>query len=378
MDLDHYRRWFALPTRRESPPEPGAPHPAPAVAPVPAVPTAPPVIRVFSYGPDEFEEVVLSTPEELSAWKDRRPVTWVDVDGVGDPDTVRRIAGLFGMHVLAQDDVLNPTQRPKVEQYDEHLFIVSRMLFVEDDRLASEQLSVFLGAGFLLTFQQQRPGDCLAGVRERLRKAVGRMRRSGPDYLAWALVDAVVDGYFPVLEAFGERLDALEDVIVERPTPECIADIHQVKRDLLALRRAVWPLRDALASLLREETPLIGAETRPFFRDCLDHAVQVLDMIETYREIGSSLMEAYQSSVGNRLNAVMKVLTIIATVFMPLSFLASVYGMNFHTEDSPFNMPELSWHYGYVFFWSLILASAGGMLFWFRRKGWLGGRDRWD
>ncbi len=140
----------------------------------------------------------------------------------------------------------------------------------------------------------------------------------------------------------------------------------------------MWPLRDALASLLREETPLIGVETRPFFRDCLDHAVQVLDMIETYREIGSSLMEAYQSSVGNRLNAVMKVLTIIATVFMPLSFLASVYGMNFHTEDSPFNMPELSWHFGYVYFWSLILASAGGMLFWFRRKGWLGGRDRWD
>jgi magnesium transporter len=219
MDLDHYRRWFALPTRRASPPEPGVPHPAPAVAPAPAVPAAAPVIRVFSYGPDEFEEVVLSTPEELSAWKDRRPVTWVDVDGVGDPDTVRRIASLFGMHVLAQDDVLNPTQRPKVEQYDEHLFIVSRMLFVEDDRLASEQLSVFLGAGFLLTFQQQRPGDCLAGVRERLRKGVGRMRRSGSDYLAWALVDAVVDGYFPVLEAFGERLDARRTSSSSGPPP---------------------------------------------------------------------------------------------------------------------------------------------------------------
>ncbi len=382
MDLHHYRRWFALPARRASPPEPGVPHSAPAVAPVttgPVAGVAPPVIRVFSYGPDAIEEQVLSSPDDLAAWKDRRPMTWVDVDGVADPETVRRIAEVFGMHVLAQEDVLNPTQRPKVEHYGEQLFLVSRMLFVEEGGvLASEQLSLFLGAGFLLTFQQQRPGDCLAGVRERLRKSIGRLHRSGADFLAWAVVDAVVDGYFPVLEAFGERLDGLEEVIVDRPTSECIADIHQVKRDLLALRRAVWPLRDALASLLREETPLITAETRVFLRDCLDHAVQVLDMIETYREIGSSLMEAYQSSVGNRLNAVMKVLTIIATLFMPLSFLAGVYGMNFHAEDSPFNMPELSWRYGYIFFWALILVSAAGMLLWFRRKGWLGGRDRWD
>lgn len=374
MDLSHYRRWFALPARRASPPEPGLSMPVTPPGPGPSQP----VIRVFSYGPDVLDEQVVALPEDLVGWRDRSPVTWVDVDGVVDPDTVGRIATVFGMHVLAQEDVLNPTQRPKVEHYGEHLFVVSRMLFVEDGRLASEQLSVFLGAGFVLSFQQQRPGDCLAGVRDRLRKGVGRLRRQGPDYLAWAILDAVVDGYFPVLEAFGERLDALEDVIVERPTSECIADIHQVKRDLLALRRAVWPLRDALASLLREETPLITADTRVFLRDCLDHAVQVLDMIETYREIGSSLMEAYQSSVGNRMNAVMKVLTIIATVFMPLSFLAGVYGMNFHTEDSPFNMPELSWRYGYPFFWALILASVGGMLYFFRRQGWLGGKDRWD
>jgi magnesium transporter len=302
----------------------------------------------------------------------------VDIDGVGDAETVRRIADVFGMHVLAQEDVLNPTQRPKVELYGEHLFVVSRMLSIEEDRLASEQLSLFLGPGFVLTFQQQRPGDCLAGVRERLRKGLGRLRNQGADYLAWALLDAVVDGYFPVLEGFGERMDALEDGIVEHPASECIADIHQVKRDLLALRRAVWPLRDALASLLREETPLITAETRPFLRDCLDHSVQVMDMIETYREIGSSLMEAYQSSVGNRLNAVMKVLTIIATVFMPLSFLAGVYGMNFHTEDSPFNMPELSWRFGYMFFWALALVCAAGMLVAFRRQGWLGGKGRRD
>jgi magnesium transporter len=348
---------------------PGSPVPEPVV---------PPVIRVFSYGPDAIEEAVLSSPDEISSWRGRRPVTWVDVDGVGDATTVQRIASVFDMHILAQEDVLNPTQRPKAERYDGHLFVVARMLFAAQDRLESEQLSMFLGPGFVLTFQQRRPGDCLSSVRDRLRAGATRLRAGGADYLAWALLDAVVDGYFPVLEAFGERMDVLEDSILDRPSNECIPAIHQIKRDLLALRRATWPLRDALASLLREDSSLITPGTRDFLRDCLDHSVQVLDMIETYREIGSSLMEAFQSSVGNRLNAIMKVLTIIATLFMPLSFLASVYGMNFHAEDSPFNMPELSWRYGYPFFWTLILGSAGSMLWWFRRQGWLGGKDRKD
>jgi len=375
VDLHPYRRWFALPKRRESPPEPGLPRPAVPAGPEPA---APATIRVFSYGPDDLEERVIASPAELASWKGRRAVTWVDVDGVGDPAVVRAVAEVFDVHGLAQDDVLNPTQRPKIERYGDHLFLVSRMLFVEDEALASEQLSMFLGPGFVLTFQDGKPGDCLEDVRNRIRKGEGRLRRTGPDFLAWALLDAVVDGYFPVLDALGERLDDIEDVIIDRPTTACIPRIHQVKRDLLTLRRAAYPLRDALASLLREETPLLGAETRVFLRDCLDHDVQVLDLMETYRDIVSSLMEAYQSSIGNRMNAVMKVLTIIATVFMPLSFLAGVYGMNFHAEDSPYNMPELSWTLGYPFFWALVLAVGGSMLWWFRRQGWLGGRDRWD
>ncbi len=375
MDIPLYRRWFALPRRRPSAPEPGLPHPPPPPgAPAPT----PPVIRVFSYGPDELDESVVLRPEDLSSFKGLRPVTWVDVDGVFDADTVRRIADVFELHGLAQEDVLNPVQRPKVEHYGDQLFVVSRMLSHGEGVLASEQLSLFLGPGFVLSFQQERPGDCLEGVRARLRKGEGRLRRSGPDFLAWALLDAVVDGYFPILETFGERLDGIEDDIIERPTTACIPRIHQVKRDLLALRRAAFPLRDALASLLREDTSLISAETRVFLRDCLDHSVQVLDMIETYREIVAGLMEAYQSSVGNRMNAVMKVLTIIATVFMPLAFLAGVYGMNFHDEDSPFNMPELSWRYGYLFFWAICLASVAGMLWLFRRQGWLGGKERWD
>lgn len=372
MEQPLYRRWFALPKRRESPPEPGIPGP-PAERPV-----APPVVRVFRYGPDAFEEALLADPAELASWRGRGGVTWVDVDGVGDPETVRQVSALFGLHGLAVDDVLNPTQRPKVERYEGHLFVVARMLFVDGGALESEQLSLFLGPDYVLTFQQQRPGDCLEGVRVRLRTGEGRLRRTGSDFLAWALLDAVVDAYYPALEAYGERLDALEDRILERPTPECIAEIHQVKRDLLAVRRATWPLREVLNSLLRDETPLVTPDTRVYLRDCHDHAVQVMDMMETYREVVAGLMEAYQSSVGNRLNAVMKVLTIIATVFMPLSFLSGVYGMNFHVDAGPWNMPELSWPHGYLFFWSLVLTVAGSMLWWFRRQGWLGGKDRWD
>jgi len=375
MDLNLYRRWFALPPRRVSGPEPELPAP-----PAPREPDrwAPARIRVFSYDSESLEEAEVLLPEDLARWKGRRAITWVDVDGLADPDRIGEVARVFGLHGLAVQDVLNPIQRPKAERYGDCLFVVSRMLLPLDRGIASEQLSLFLGPDFVLTFQQRQPGDCLEPVRARLRSGEGRLRRMGPDFLAWALLDAVVDGYFPLLEAFGERLDDLEDTIIDRPSSDCIQAIHQVKRDLLSLRRAAFPLRDALASLLREDSPRITADTRMYLRDCLDHSFQVLDMIETYREIVAGLMEAYQSSVGNRLNAVMKVLTIIATVFMPLSFLAGVYGMNFDTAASPFNMPELSWRFGYPFFWGVALAVGGAMIWWFRRQGWLGGQGRWD
>jgi len=374
MDLNLYRRWFALPQRRVSQPEPEVPAPP---GPPQAAPGMQARIRVFSYDGDSLEEAEVTRAEDLAAWRSRRSVTWVDVDGLEDPERIGQVAQVFGLHGLAVQDVLNPIQRPKAEHYGDCLFVVCRMLLPAEQGLASEQLSLFLGPDFVLTFQQRQPGDCLEPVRRRLRSGEGRLRRMGPDFLAWALLDAVVDGYFPLLESFGERLDDLEDTIIDRPTSDCIPAIHQVKRDLLSLRRAAFPLRDALASLLRDESPRITAETRMYLRDCLDHSFQVLDMIETYREIVAGLMEAYQSSVGNRLNAVMKVLTIIATLFMPLSFLAGVYGMNFDTSASPFNMPELSWRYGYLFFWAVALMLAGGMLWWFRRQGWLGGRGHW-
>jgi magnesium transporter len=213
-------------------------------------------------------------------------------------------------------------------------------------------------------------------VRERIRKGVGRMRGAGPDYLAYALLDAIIDGYFPVLEHYGEYLEDLEDVLVHDPDEELVADIHNVKRDLLTLRRAIWPLRDALGALLREPVPLISHETHPYLRDCYDHTVQIIDLVETYRELGSGLMDMYLSSVSNRMNEIMKVLTIISTIFIPLSFIAGVYGMNFNPERSPLNMPELNWYWGYPFCLAIMGVVAAVLVGFFWRKGWLGGKSK--
>jgi magnesium transporter len=233
-------------------------------------------------------------------------------------------------------------------------------------------VSLFLGKDFVLTFQED-PGDCLDPIRERLRTGAGHLRREGADYLMYAILDAIIDGYFPFLESFGETVEDLEDAVVERPTRATLARVHEVRRDLLNVRRCIWPLRDVVNGLVRDETPLIGKNTRLYLRDCAQHTVYILDVIETYRELTASLMDVYVSSVSNRLNEVMKVLTVIATIFMPLTFLAGVYGMNFNTSASPYNMPELNWRWGYVACWAVMFLIALLMLVLFRRKGWLGG-----
>jgi magnesium transporter len=338
-------------------------------------PEAPrPTMAVLSYGPGELEECPSAQPADLAALLGRRAVTWVDVDGLGDAGLVRDLGECFGLHRLALADVVHTHQRAKVERYEQHLFIVLRML-KPGERLDTEQLSIFLGRDFVLTFQEGIPGDCLEPVRERIRRGVGRIRGAGPDYLTYALLDAVIDGYFPLLEAHGERLEALEDEVIHRPDGDCIARIHDIKRDLLTLRRAVWPLRDALGVLLRETPDVIAPETRPYLRDCYDHCVQIIDLVETYRELGSGLMDVYLSSLSNRMNEVMKVLTIIATIFIPLSFIAGVYGMNFSPQASPLNMPELDWYWGYPFALALMGVVALGLLCYFWRKGWLGGNS---
>jgi magnesium transporter len=242
-----------------------------------------------------------------------------------------------------------------------------------DDSLLTEQLSLIVGANFVLTLQE-RAGDCFDPVRARLRQDNSRMRALGADYLAYALLDILIDAYFPVLEHFGEALETLEREVLERPDAGLVTRIHALKRDLLELRRALWPLRDITSHLLRDETAFIGAPTRVYFRDCADHVFQLMDMLEIDREVASGLLDLHLSSVSLRTNEIMKVLTIIATIFIPLGFVAGVYGMNFKTEISPFNMPELDWYFGYPFALSLMLAVAGVLLIYFWRKGWIGRR----
>ena len=340
-------------------------------------PDAPvPVVDAIAYGPGELEEKLqLKDLGWVEANKGKQPVLWVNVDGLGDAHTVTELGRIFDLHNLALEDVVGGHQRPKVEFYDSHLFISLRMLYHHDNRVETEQLSLFLGSDFLISFQEGVPGDCFAPVRERLRKQASKLRAGGADFLAYTLIDAVVDAYFPYLERLGEQLEDFEDRILARPDRELIQQVHLVKRDLLNVRRAVWPLREAINPLIREETPLIRRETRIFLRDCFDQSIQVLDLLETYRELSSSLMDIYLSSLSNRMNEVMKVLTIITTIFVPLTFVAGVYGMNFSTEKSPWNMPELNWFFGYPLCLLLMATMAGGELYYFWRKGWIGSRQ---
>lgn len=329
-----------------------------------------PRMRVLAYSPTELHEADVIDIESLRPYCERMPVVWLNVEGVGDVGTMTEIGSVFGIHRLALEDIVNANQRPKVETYDENLFIVARM--VEwTDHLETDQLSMFLGENFVVTFQD-RPGDCFDGVRNRIRTSRGLIRTQGPDYLAYALLDATIDAYFPVLEQLGEHLDMLEDEVLSTPRVDSMPEIHDVKRDLLTLRRAVWPMREATNSLLRDDEHLIKKETRIHLADCYDHTIQLLDLVETYREIASSLVEMYLSSMSNRMNEVMKVLTIIATIFIPLTFVAGVYGMNFDPDSSPWNMPELRARYGYPICMLVMAIVAAALLYYFRRKGWIG------
>jgi len=348
-----------------------APGTSPGTLVVPAD-ARPPRVRVIAYGPDRIEEREIKDLAELRALRGQWPVLWVDVDGLGDLSVLETLGSIFGLHRLALEDVLNLHQRPKAERFGEHLFVVARMpLTDEPGRLETEQLSLFLGKDFLISFQERPGGDCFDPVRTRLRAGKGRSRGAGPDYLAYALLDGVVDAYYPVLEACGDRLDALEDELFGRPAPGIAQRVHQVRRELLAVRRAVWPLREELATLVREPDELVADETRVYLRDCYDHVVQMIDLLETYRDLGAGLMEIHLSLLSHRMNEIMKVLTIIATIFIPLTFIVGVYGMNFDPDAGPFSMPELRWPWGYPAVMLFMAALAAGMLLYFKRRGWL-------
>jgi magnesium transporter len=331
-----------------------------------------PVMHVMAYNEKEFTESPITDIEEIRRYLSHWAVTWVNVDGLGDAQTIQRLGDMFGLHRLALEDVVEIQHRPKVDTYGDHLFFVTRMI-EEGFPVRTEQFSIFVGKRFVLTFQE-RPGGCLDPVRKRIRESLGRIRNSGADYLAYSLIDAVVDAYYPFLDSFAERVEAIEEEVLSQPTPVTVSAIHKAKRDLMIVRRVISPTRETINSVLRDGGQPITEATRIYLRDCYDHTVHVLEMVELYREILAGLLDVYLSSVSNRMNEIMKVLTIIATIFIPLSFIAGVYGMNFDTGASPFNMPELRWKFGYLAFLLLVAGVAAFELSYFWRKGWLGER----
>ncbi len=328
----------------------------------------PPELRVIAYGPDGYSETEPTSVEDVVPLLEGWPVVWVNVDGLGSETTIRRLGELFGLHRLVLEDIVHTGQRAKVEPYPEYLYVVARQPSGSDGD--TEQLSLVLNTGTVLTFQE-RAGDVFEAVRERIRHGRGLIRGRKADYLAYALLDATIDGYFPVLEQLGERIEQIEEAVFMRPSDTVVEEIHDTRRELIRLRKAAWPHRDMLNSLIRDASRFISDETLLHLRDTYDHAIRIVDLIETLRELTSDLMSVWMSNVSNRMNEVMRVLTVMASIFIPLSFIAGVYGMNFDPSASGWNMPELGWPLGYPFALLLMAFVAGGLLWYFRRKGWL-------
>ena len=333
-------------------------------------PEAPhPIMRAIAYSSQNLIDRDIHDPAEITAILGQYPVTWINVDGLGDADILRKLGDIFHLHPLALEDVVNVHQRAKLEHFADHQFLVFHQVDATD-RIQSEQISLFFGKNFVLTFQEEA-GDCFEPVRERIRQHVGLIRGTGPDYLSYALLDATVDHYFPLLETFGERLDELETRIIAAPENTTMTQVHDIKRELLTLRRKIWPLRDALNTLVRDPVPEVSDSTRIYLRDCYDHVMRIIDLLETYRELASDLLEFQLSSISYKINEVMRVLTVIATIFIPLTFIVGLYGMNFDPDTSPWNMPELRWYWGYPLCLAMMLVVTGGLLVFFQRKGWL-------
>ncbi|XWK88633.1 MAG: magnesium/cobalt transporter CorA [Phormidium sp.] len=332
----------------------------------------PPDIVLIDYNEASATRLKINTPEECAPYLDTHSVSWVDVLGLGNEETWVKLSKVFNLHALVLEDVVNVPERPKVDDFDTQIVIIAWMVMLKDNShgFYIEQVSFVLGEDYLLTVQEEPERDCFAKVRDRIRYNKGIIRQRKADYLAYALLDAIIDGYFPVLEAYGERVEELEDEVVGNPSRQTLQEIYKIRRELLALRRAIWPQRDALNTLIRDGSNLISPEVRIYLRDCYDHAVQVIDIVETYRELSSGLMDVYLSSISNKMNEIMKLLTVISTIFIPLTFIAGVYGMNFNTELSPWNMPELNWYWGYPACWAVMIAVAAALVYFFWRRGW--------
>ena len=322
-------------------------------------------ITIMDYDETHFQEREAKTIEECLPFKDKPTITWINVDGLHQVEIMERIGDCFGLHPLVLEDILNTGQRPKMEDFDDYVFVVLKMLYDDQNNgIATEQISLILGPSFVVSFQE-RTGDVFNPIRERIRSVRGRIRKMGADYLAYALLDSVVDNYFVVLEKLGEKIEFLEEELVANPITDTLQIIHDLKGELVFLRKSVWPLREVISGLERGESALIQESTGIYLRDVYDHTIQVIDTVETFRDIISGMLDIYLSSVSNRMNEVMKVLTIIATIFIPLTLIAGIYGMNFQY------MPELGWRWGYPLVLLVMVAVGVAMMAYFRRKKWL-------
>ena len=323
-------------------------------------------ISIINYDRENLIEKELLSIDETYKHKDSPAVTWININGLHNVDIIEKVGQHFDIHPLTLEDIVSTGQRPKVEDFENYLYVVFKMLAFDAQaaHISSEQISLILGKHYLFSFQEQE-GDVFDQVRQRIRQAKGRIRRSGCDYLAYALTDAVVDHYFGVLEKLGEKIEDLEDELLKDPSAATLETIHKLKREMLYFRKQVWPLREVLNSLVKDQSHLIEETTQVFLRDVYDHTIQVIDTIESLRDLLSGLQDLYLSTINSRMNEVMKVLTIMATIFIPLTFIAGIYGMNFEF------MPELKWKWSYPLLWGVLVAIFVSMLFWFKRKRWL-------
>jgi len=323
-------------------------------------------IILIDYDEDNAIRKVDITPNACAPYIGTNTVSWMDIQGLGSETVLKQVGDIFNLHPLLLEDVVNVPQRPKLEDYNNQLLVISQMVRLKEDESGfdTEQVSFVLGKRYLLSFQEEELQDCFEIVRDRIRTSQGRVRKSGADYLTYLLLDTIIDGYFPVVEHYEDRIEALEDMIISNPDRDTMQEIYDVRRELLALRRLIWPMRNVLHLLMRDHHGIVSDEVQIYFRDSYDHVIQILEIIEAYRELAASLMDVYMSTMGNKLNEIMKFLTVISTIFIPLTFIVGVYGMNFE------NMPELKGEWSYFLVWLVMLAVAGGLIFYFWRKGW--------
>jgi magnesium transporter len=324
-------------------------------------------ITVFEYHEDGCRERELASLSEYIPSKDKTTVTWINIDGLHQMNVIETIGGLFNLHPLTLEDIVNTGQYPKIEDYKDYLFIVLKMHSYNEERnvIESEQISLCMYSNVVLSFQEEPGGDLFDPLRDRIRNGKGRIRKMGADYLAYSLIDAVVDSYFIILEKLGERIYILEERVMNDPSRQFLHEIHAIKRELIFLRKSIWPLREVIRSMERGDSALISDPVRLYLRDVYDHTIRIIETVEAFRDIMAGILDIYLSSISNRTNAVMKVLTIIATIFMPLTFIAGIYGMNFKY------MPELEWRWGYPLILLGMVSLGISMLIFFKRKKWL-------